>query len=120
MTKSRGDIRRGDLFWIDWSPACGSEQAGIWPGLIIQTDAANRNERFPNTMVAAVSRSGRSVPSHVRVEPSPENGLREPSFVKCEQVQAITKGRLRDRIGHLADEDMASVAEGLRRMMDLS
>lgn len=118
MTKHRGDLRRGDLFWIDWSPGRGSEQLGRRPGLIVQTDAANRNENYPNTIVAAVSRSGRDVPSHVRVEPTPENGLRETSFVKCEQLQTISKERLADPIGRLTESEMHQVSVALRRMLE--
>jgi mRNA interferase MazF len=44
------DIRRGDLYWIDWSPARGSEQAGLRPGLVVQNDVANAVSGYPVTM----------------------------------------------------------------------
>ncbi len=120
MSRHRGDLRRGDLCWVDWSPGRRSEQAGLRPALVVQADAANRNENYPNTVVAAVSRSGRDVPSHVRLEPTPENGLRTTSDVKCEQLQTISKERLADPIGRLGPDDMRRVSAALKRMMDLT
>ncbi len=119
MTKHRNDLRRGDLFWVDWSPGRGSEQTGMRPALVVQADAPNRNENYPNTIVVAVSRSGRDVPSHVPLQPTPENGLREASYAKCEQVQTISKERLCERIGHVGTAEMRQVAAALKRMMEL-
>lgn len=38
---------RGESRWVDWSPGRGSEQVGRRPALVVQTDAANRNARYP-------------------------------------------------------------------------
>src|SRR5579862_7740433 len=90
---------RGQIYWVDWNPARGSEQAGRRPALVVQNDPFNRNTRYPNTIVVAVSTRGRDVPVHVMLEPTVENGLRERSYVKCEQVMTISKDRLEERIG---------------------
>lgn len=82
---------------IDFNPARGSEQAGVRPALVIQNDAGNGSPRYPNTIVLAMSTKGKPVPFHVRLEPTKANGLREASFVKCEQVLTIAKARLRGR-----------------------
>src|SRR5947209_4071719 len=91
--------RRGQIWLVDWSPARGSEQMGRRPALIVQTDAANSNPRYPNTIVATVSTSGRNVASHVLLQPSPRNGLSAVSYVKWEQVLTISKDRLQGRLG---------------------
>ena len=52
-------IRRGQIWLVDWSPGRGSEQLGKRPALIIQTDAANTNPRYPNTIVLTLSTKGR-------------------------------------------------------------
>ena len=117
--KHRGDLRRGELFWIDWSPGRGSEQSGVRPGLVVQADAPNRNENYPNTIVVAVSRAGRDVASHVVLEPTPDSGLKARSFAKCEQVQTVSKERVRERIGRVTTEQMARISIALKRMMEL-
>ena len=103
---------------MDWSPGRGSEQAGMRPALIIQTDAANRNPRYPNTIVLTVSTKGKAVPFHVPVNPSEGNGLQEKSFVKCEQILTVSKERLIHRVGCLDDERMDAIVVAIRRVLE--
>ncbi|MGA7878863.1 MAG: type II toxin-antitoxin system PemK/MazF family toxin [Desulfoferrobacter sp.] len=116
MTK---EVRRGDIWLVDWSPGRGSEQSGIRPAVVVQTDAANLNPRYPNTIVLTVSTRGKAVPFHVLIEPSEENGLREKSFVKCEQVLTISKNRLLRRLGQIEEETLESVAASIRLVLEV-
>lgn len=111
--------RRGDIYWLDWNPARGSEQAGRRPALIVQNDPFNQNERYPNTVVVAISRSGRSVPTHVVLEPDTDNGLKERSYVKCEQLVTISKDRLDAYVGTVNAETMQEVNQALKRVLAL-
>jgi mRNA interferase MazF len=113
-------IRLGDIFMVDWTAGRGSEQAGERPALIVQNDPFNTNERYPNTIVVAISKRGRPVPTHVAVPKTRENGLREPiSYAKCEQLITISKERLGRRLGRLEDEPLAQVSQALRRVLRL-
>ena len=89
------------------------------PAVVIQTDVANMNPHYPNTVVVTVSTKGKEVPFHVPVNPSRENGLKEESFVKCEQVLTISKDRLIRRLGSLEEKYMPAVAASLRRILEL-
>ena len=53
-------IRRGEIWIVDWSPSRGSEQTGLRPAVVIQTDAANTNPYYPNTVVVTVSTKGKA------------------------------------------------------------
>jgi mRNA interferase MazF len=86
---------------------------------VVQTDAANRNPRYPNTIDAAVSTRGRSVPSHVRLEPTAQNGLPSASFVKCEQILTIDKARLAGRMGRVTPDELDRVENALRAVLAL-
>lgn len=119
MSSSSGNFRRGEIYWFDWSPGRGSEQTGIRPGVIVQRDTANRNANYPNVIVVAVSRSGKNVPFHVGVQPTPENGLSSVSYIKCEQLQTATKDRLTQFVGRLSDEDMVAVDAALKIVLQL-
>ncbi len=110
---------RGDIWVVDWSPARGSEQAGLRPAVVVQTDAANLNLGYPNVIVVTVSTRGRAVPFHVPVEPSAENRLRSTSYVKCEQVLTIAKDRLTRRIGQLSAADLARVVAALKLVLEM-
>ncbi len=120
MTRlNSGSTRRGEIYWLDWNPSRGSEQAGRRPALIIQEDAASANPNYPLTIVAAISTKGRQIPSHIEVAPSAQNGLDQASFVKCEQVQTVSKLRLERRIGELEPAHMALVDQALTKVFAL-
>lgn len=116
---ARAEVSRGDLWWVDWSPGRGSEQIGRRPALIVQTDAANRNPRYPNTIVVTVSTKGRDAPFHIPLGATEESGLSSPSFAKCEQVLTISKERLESRLGNVSEDELAQVEAALRLVLDL-
>ncbi|GMU54027.1 MAG: hypothetical protein AMXMBFR33_31730 [Candidatus Xenobia bacterium] len=77
--------------------------------MVIQTDAGNKNPRYPNTIVITVSTAGRPVPTHVELFPNRRNGLRSTSYVKAEQVMTVSKDRLESRLGRLDSEELSRV-----------
>ena len=98
-------IKRGDMFYTDLSPVIGSEQGGIRPVLIIQNDTGNKYS--PTVIAAAItSQTGKNkLPTHIEI--GPENcGLKAESVVLTEQIRTIDKSRLKEKIGHIEDEDI--------------
>jgi len=87
--------------------------------LVVQTDAANSNPKYPNTIVAAISTKGKPVPFHIPVKPSPINGLKRVSYVKAEQLLTISKERLVERVGVLESGIMVQVEEAVRLVLEL-
>lgn len=51
--------KRREIWLIDWSPARGSEQEGIRPSLILQSDKGNLNDKYDNTIVLAITTKGK-------------------------------------------------------------
>ena len=120
MTNSNhAALRRGEIYWVDWNPARGSEQAGRRPALVIQEDPASANPNYPLTIVLAVSTRGRNIPSHIAIQPSEQNGLSALSFIKCEQIQTVSKDRLIQRIGLLDARDLQQVEAALQKVLAL-
>ena len=113
------NVLRGDIWWLDWSPGRGSEPTGRRPAVVVQTDVANRHLTYPNTIIVAVSRKARSLSFHVRVAPTETNGLRDVSYVKCEQMLTISKERLESRLGRLGDGDLERVDAALRLVLGI-
>ena len=111
--------RRAELWWVDWSPGRGSEQTGLRPALVVQTDAASGNPHYPNVVVVTVSTKGRPVPFHVVLSPDPATGLECESCAKCEQLMTISKDRLVRRMGHVGPETIEKVAAALRLVLEL-
>ena len=100
-------IKRGDMFYADLSPVVGSEQGGVRPVLIIQNDVGNKHS--PTVIAAAItSQTGKNkLPTHIEIG-SQENGLKADSVVLTEQIRTIDKSRLKEKIGHIDDENVIS------------
>lgn len=103
--------RRGEIWLVDFNPGRGSEQIGQRPALILQNDMGNQNPRYPNTVVLAMSTHGKPIPFHIQIAPDPQNGLREVTYVKCEQVLTLSKARLlgSEPLGRLTSAEMRKV-----------
>lgn len=111
--------KRGELWLLDWSPARGSEQAGLRPALVLQTDAANTNPHYPNTIVLALSTKGKPVPFHIEVQPSKQNGLTERSYIKAEQMLTVSKDRLTRKLGTLDDDCLKQASKAVLLVLAL-
>jgi mRNA interferase MazF len=111
------NIKRGEIYDVDWNPGRGSEQAGTRPSLVVQTNVANGVAAYPVTIVLGVSSKLKGYPSMVRIEPSPVNGLNTPSEVNTGQVLTIDKRRLGKRWGSLSLDDMRKVEATLSKML---
>lgn len=99
------NIKRGDMFYADLSPVVGSEQGGIRPVIIIQNDLGNKHS--PTVIAAAItSQLGKTkLPTHIEIG-SQDVGLKTNSVVLAEQVRTIDKSRLKEKIGHIDDENL--------------
>ena len=90
------------------------------PALIVQNDQGNHSRGYTNTIVVAVSTKGLNVPLHVPIPKSKTNGLRENSFVKCEQLMTVSKARLIGRAwGKLTAEHMRLVEAALKTSLQM-
>jgi mRNA interferase MazF len=110
-------VRRGQVFWTDFSPSRGSEQAGRRPALVIQNDVGNRYS--PNTVVAAMTtRVGdREYPTEVRLS---DDTFGKPSMVLCSQLLTISQDRfVGSPVARLDAETMARVDAALRLSLGL-
>lgn len=112
-------VKRGDIFYADLSPVIGSEQGGIRPVIIIQNDIGNRYS--PTVIVAAITSqiNKAKLPTHVEIG-SEEYGLNRDSVVLLEQVRTLDKKRLKEKIGHMTDDDMKKVNRALLVSLNLS
>jgi mRNA interferase MazF len=111
-------VKRGEVWRADLSPTRGTEQAGVRPVLIVQTDRANPHS--PHTIIVPFTSRVRQklLPSHVLV-PAGEGGLTQDSVALCEQVRVLDNSRLLDKRGELSAARMQEVDEALRAILDL-
>jgi len=100
------NIKRGEIYYADFTSALGSEQGGIRPVLILQNNMGNHYS--PTTIVAAITSKEKKnlLPTHV---PIPAGCLKRNSVVLLEQLRTIDKTRLGDYLGKLDKATMAKV-----------
>lgn len=111
-------VKRGDVVLCDLNPVVRTEQAGIRPVVVLQTDRANAASS--HTIIAPLTSKIRSalLPSHV-VIPAGAGGLQQESVLLCEQIRVIDKQRLLKTWGHLDADYMMKIAEALRAILEL-
>ncbi|MEU7952596.1 type II toxin-antitoxin system PemK/MazF family toxin [Micromonospora chalcea] len=103
--------RRGEVYWFDFDPARGSEQAGERPAVVISLDSFN--QRMPVVIIAALStkvRLGSRVSVHLPAgQPLPKEGS-----VLAFQVMTADKSRLKDFAGRLSKSQLQQLDDALR------
>lgn len=106
-------IRRGDIWWVTFDPARGSEIRKTRPAVIITADALNRGRR--TVIIVPLSTGPQPRPPIVVATPS----AGPDAVAVCDQLRALDKRRLIRASGRLAAADFRSVEEGVRRVLDL-
>jgi mRNA interferase MazF len=106
---------RGEIYWIDWSPHRGSEQAGTRPGLVISADAFNREFH----VCTALALTTKVKPSMLAVT-LPTRVTGEVCQVLPWQIMTISENRLEGLVAVLDSDLMAEVEHSLRVLWRLT
>jgi mRNA interferase MazF len=111
--------RRGEIWWVDFSPSIGNEIRDEHPALVVSSDQLNDNN-FGILIVIPISSSSRPLRIHVDL-PAGEAGLRKLSRIKCDQVGKVDIRRFRPKgkIGEIRQETLRRVELVLRRLLEL-
>ena len=101
-------VSRGEIWLAELNPVRGSEQSGIRPVLVLQTNAINR---FTTTILAIPFTTNLrrvSLPSCVQVA-SGEGGLSSESVALCHQLRALDKTRLTKKLGEVSETTLEKI-----------
>ena len=107
--------RRGEIWAVDLNPARGHEQAGRRPCLVISDDIYNQGPATKHIVLPITSRN-KSIPYHLPIRP-PEGGLRVPSYVMCDDVRSVSRGRFGERLGEVSNQTLRAVKESLEILL---
>jgi mRNA interferase MazF len=112
-------IRKGSVYWVNFSPAKGSEPMGKRPGLVLQNDLLN-DSKLNTVIVAAITSTMKfgELPGNVSLHKGEAN-LPRPSVINMTQIKTVDKRSLKEKIGTLSKDRMAQVYEGVKLIMDL-
>lgn len=98
--------RRGEIYNIDFGNNEDShKQCGIRPALVVSNNRANENSPMV-TVVPLTARVWKKkyLPTHVQIPLTASIGLSKPSMALAEQVEALDKSHLMEKLGEVYDE----------------
>ena len=98
------EIKRGQIYYTDFSPVVGCEQGGRRPALILQNNSGNIHS--PTTIVAPLTSvmGKNTIPTHVKTK-----ATKYPSLILLEQIRVVDKSRIYDYLGELDEKTMKEV-----------
>ena len=105
--------RRGEIWWVALDPTLGSEIAKTRPCLIVTTDTLNQHRR--TVVVIPLSRASAAHPPLL----IPITCGERKAAAVVDQIRAVSKQRLRERIGRLTTEELLRVEEAVRRVLEV-
>jgi mRNA interferase MazF len=100
-------MRRGEIWWVEFDPAVGSEIRKTRPAVIVSNDSANRTLARV-VVVPVTSNTARLYPGEALVQVGGQ-----PGKVMSDQIMAADKARLKTLMGVLSKADLLGVEEAL-------
>ena len=100
-------MKRGEVWWVEFDPAVGSEIAKRRPAIIVSNDSANRN--LSRVIVIPVtSTTSRVYPGETLVKIGTQT-----SKAMADQIMAADKTRLKSLLGVLSKSDLQLVEHAI-------
>ena len=101
-------MRRGEVWWVEFDPALGSEIKKTRPAVIVSNDVSNRHMARVQ-VVPLTSNTGRLYPSEAVVV----LGEKESKGM-ADQIMTVDKQRLKGVLGKLGREDMKAIEKVIK------
>jgi mRNA interferase MazF len=112
-------IRKGSIYWVDFSPGKGSEPMGRRPGLVVQNNALNDSKLNTVVMLAITSNiKFGELPGNVILHKGEAN-MPKRCVINVTQIKSVDKKSLSGKIGTLSKEKMDEVQNGLKLVMNI-
>ncbi len=112
------EAHEGDVFWANMDPTIGVEIKKKRPVIIVSNEWINEFSRL--VVVVPVTTSTQKVaPSHVLI-PAGQGGLISLSKALTEQIRAIDKMRLIQRMGKLDHAYMLKLHDAIRNTLNMA
>ena len=107
-------MKRGEVWWVEFDPAVGSEIRKTRPAVLVSIDAANRNLSRV-VVVPLTSSTGHQYPGEALVSVGGQS-----SKAMADQIMAADKSRLTSSLGQLNKADMQAVEGAIRVHLGLA
>jgi len=112
-------MKRGEVYDARLEPIEGSEQGGTRPVIIVSRDVINVNSSVVLTVPCTTHKPNKRIyPTQVLIK-APDGGLDRDSIAMADQVRVLSKTRLLNRRGKVADGAIAQLDRALAIALDL-
>ena len=110
-------IRKGSIYWVDFSPGKGSEPIGRRPGLVIQNNILN-DSKLNTVIILAITSTMKfgELPGNVMLRKGEAN-LPQKCVINTTQIKSVDKTSIKEKIGTLSKKRLDEVHEGLKLVM---
>ena len=106
-------MNHGDVYWINLDPTIGSEIKKKRPCVVVSATPINKARR--TIVIVPLSSSPNAYPP-VTVAVKCKN---KDVVAVCDQIRAVDKSRLFNKIESLSNKDMATVNAALKQVLEL-
>lgn len=100
-------MKRGEVWWVEFDPALGSEIRKTRPAIIISNDAANQHLARV-VVIPITSNTGRIYPGEALITVASQEVK-----AMADQIMAADKKRLKSQLGLLSKNDMQAVEKAV-------
>ncbi len=111
------DLHRGETWLVSLGAARRGEPGKNRPAIVVSVDEMLAGVDTELVVVVPVSRA--RVPSPLRPQVSPGEGVDEVSAAICRGVRAVTRARLLRRLGTLSAETLREVERALAMVLGI-
>ena len=120
LNSSSQPPKRGEIWQVNLDPTVGAEIQKSRPAIVISSDAVGR---LPIKLVAPITdwkdHYARNI-WHVRIDPTPTNGLVKTSAVDALQVRGLDYQRFIRRLGVVQGETLEEIALAIAAVIEYS
>ncbi|MGH3563100.1 MAG: type II toxin-antitoxin system PemK/MazF family toxin [Mycobacterium sp.] len=110
-------IWRGEVYSVDLGQPVGHEPGFVRPAVVVSVDIVN-NGAGGLVVVVPITSMAYGLRNHFEVGPG-TSGLDHTSYARCDQLRVIANERLASRLGHIRPDELQSIEQALRFVLDL-